>query len=152
MCSSSIFQRSRAASLRNCISKIACAWISLNRKEGETPARVSIRVDPAGLGSGKHLGTVQFSDESGTGPILQVALQIGGSPAITVAGRGCAVDDRTLHASAGAGCSLQIADGEAIWVLPGGGSARGSRLHAQFLRRGRFEILVDGESIPVLIE
>jgi hypothetical protein len=132
------------------------AWISLRQKEGETPARVSIAVDPSRLGTGKHLGTVQFTDEAGTGPVLQLTLQIGNSPAISLTGRGCEMRGETLHASAGSGCTLQAAE-EVRWRLPGGRETSGTRLYGQFLRPGRFEVQVSGDegqidSIPVVIE
>ena len=53
------------------------AWISLRQTEGQTPARVIIAVDPSRLGAGQHLGTVQFTDDAGKGPVLQLSLQIG---------------------------------------------------------------------------
>jgi hypothetical protein len=136
------------------------AWVSLKQKEGETPARVSFVVDPSKLGAGQHLCTVRFSDESGKGPALRLTLQVGGSPAIAVSGRGCEMRGDTLHASAGSGCALQAAEGEAAgvrWILPGGHQAAGARLYGQFLRRGKFKIEVSGDEgetdhIPVMIE
>ena len=88
--------------------------------------------------------------------MLQIAFQIGNSPAIAVAGRGCEMRGETLHVTAGAGCALQ-ANAGVRWVLPGGHQTSGARLYSQFLRAGRFEILVSGDegepdSIPVVIE
>jgi hypothetical protein len=87
---------------------------------------------------------------------LQLTLQIGNSPAISLTGRGCEMRGETLHAAAGSGCTLQAAEG-VRWVLPGGRQTSGARLYGQFVRAGRFEIQISGdesqsESIPVVIE
>ena len=136
-------------------------WIVLPQTSGETPARVSVRVDPGKLDAGNHAATVIFKDGAGGSVALAIALQFGGSPAVAVQGEGCALrEDGKLHVRAGAGCRLSAADGEAAsvqWRLPGGEEARGSRLYAQFVRRGEFRLLVsadEGEvdAVPVVIE
>ena len=136
-------------------------WIVLKQAKGETPARVSVRVDPARLAAGKHEGRVTFKDESGAGIPLAVTLQIGNAPAIAVLGEGCALNqDGKLHAQAGAGCALSAIDGEAAdvkWRLPGGAEVAGPRLYGQFVRRGEFQVLYsrdEGEvdALQVVIE
>ena len=136
-------------------------WIVLNQAKGETPARVSVRIDPAKLAAGKHQGKVVFKDESGAALPLAVTLQIGNAPAIAVLGEGCALrEDGKLHARAGAGCTLSAAEGESAgvqWRLPGGAQVGGARLYAQFVRKGEFQVLLsadegDVDPLPVVIE
>ncbi|MFN2546787.1 MAG: S8 family serine peptidase [Myxococcales bacterium] len=136
-------------------------WIVVTQTRGETPARVSVKVDPARLAAGKHDGKVTFKDESGAGISLAVALQIGNAPEIVLFGEGCSLsEDGSVHAKAGAGCVLSAADGEAAgvnWRLPGGAEVAGSRLYGQFVRRGEFQVLLgrdEGETdaLQVVIE
>lgn len=136
-------------------------WILLKRTGGETPARVSVRVDPAGLGSGKHEGVVTFKDEAGTALPLAVRLQIGDGPAVAVDGNGCALgSDGKVHVHAGSGCALSAAQGEAAgvaWKLPGGTQVMGARFYGQFVRKGEFRLLLSADEgavdeVPVVIE
>jgi subtilisin family serine protease len=132
------------------------SWISLRPSEGETPARISVLVDPAKLEAGTHSGTVQVEG----GPALRVGFRIGDTPPVTVASGACEMRGGALHAPAGAGCALQVVEGESAgvrWVLPGGRQSAGSRFYGQFVRPGQFTLLVsrdEGEvdGIPVVIE
>jgi hypothetical protein len=134
-------------------------WIVLPDHKGKTPARVTIRVDPAKLAAGKHDGTVVFRDDIGRSIALAVSFQIGPAPAVAVRGDGCALhdDDGTLHVRAGAGCELRAADGEANgvqWRLPGGESIGGAQLFGHFVRPGRYQVLIsrdEGEVDPLAV-
>jgi hypothetical protein len=134
-------------------------WIALSKPGGETPQRLSIRIDPSRL-QDATVGHVQFRDAAGRGPVLTVRVQHTNGPALDVAGDGCRFDGTMLHAAAGAGCTVRAVDGTApgvAWVVPGGAQVSGGRLDAQFVRAGAFEILVgadEGEmdAVPVLVE
>ena len=136
-------------------------WIVLRQPKGTAPARVVVRVDPAGLAAGLHAGNVWVKDESGVALPLAVSLRIGGAPAIAVTGDGCRMAaDGKLHARAGSGCTLAASEGESAtvqWRLPGGEEVRGARLYGQFVRRGEFEVLYSRDEgvvdpLPVVIE
>src|SRR5262249_646109 len=130
----------------------------VSRPEAETPARISVKVVPKGLAAGTHQGRVTFTPESGPAAVLTVTAQVGDAPPIAVQGDGCALVEGKLHARAGAGCALRVADGNAVQgTLPGGAQASGARLYGQFVRRGDFQVLVGSrggaaETIPVVIE
>jgi hypothetical protein len=134
-------------------------WILLSRTEGETPARLSVRVDPKGLGAGKHEGHVAFAAGDASAR-LTVTAQVGRVPVVAVQGEGCALSEGKLRVRAGAGCALIAADGASPgvqWTLPGGAQVAGSQLFGQFVRRGEFEMLVSSDegavdSVPVVIE
>ena len=134
-------------------------WILPSKQQGQTPARLSIRVDPAGLGQGKHEGHVAFTAAGGS-VRLTVTAQVGSQPLVAVQGAGCAFSEGTLRVRAGAGCALVAADGSSPgvgWTLPGGAQVAGGQLYGQFLRKGEFQVLVssdEGEvdSVPVIIE
>jgi hypothetical protein len=136
------------------------SWIVLSRAEAETPARIAIRIDPAKLPASTHQGRVTFTAEGAPAATLLVTVQVGDAPAVVVHGEGCALRDGKLRARAGAGCALEVAEGDAVgiqWTLPGGAGASGARMYGQFLRRGEFQVLVSSqegapESLPVVIE
>lgn len=134
-------------------------WIVLSRIDGETPARLSVRVDPKGLGAGKHEAQVVFT--AGTASArLAVTAQVGNVPLVAVQGEGCALSEGKLRVRAGAGCALTAADGASPgvqWTLPGGAQVGGSQLFGQFVRRGEFVMLLSSDegavdSVPVVIE
>ena len=152
--------RADGGAARKWTAKADHAFIVLKDLEGQTPARVTIRVDPSKLSAGTHQGKVKFADENGDGPTLDVTVQVGGTQSLVVAGDSCELRDGELHAAAGAGCLVRSADGESAsvrWILPGGEEVAGAQLYGQFVRPGRYELLVssdEGEvdSLPVVIE
>jgi subtilisin family serine protease len=135
-------------------------WIGLRNAQVETPARVSVRVDPEKLAPGTHQGHVTLRGEGGSLAILTVTALVGEAPAVVVQGDGCEWLAGKLRARAGAGCALVAAEGEAVgiqWTLPGGVQASGARMYGQFVRRGEFELLLSSEegaidAVPVVIE
>jgi hypothetical protein len=134
-------------------------WILPGTDKGETPARISIRVDPAGLHAARQEGHVALSGEDGSKATLGVVAQAGSGPALGVRGEGCAVTGDALRVRAGSGCSLIAGDPEASvrWTLPDGTQISGGQLHGQFVRPGSYQILVasdeDAEdAVPVIIE
>jgi hypothetical protein len=134
------------------------SWIVLPRTQVETPARVSVRVDPQKLAAGSHQGHVTFTAEGGSAVKLAVTARVGDAPALAVQGDGCVLLEGKLRARAGAGCALVAADAVGVqWTLPGGAQATGSRLYGQFVRRGEFQVLLSSEegatdTVPVVIE
>jgi subtilisin family serine protease len=135
-------------------------WIVLPRAQAETPARISVRIDPAGLSTGAYQGQVTFTAEDRASARLTVTAQVGDAPAVTVQGEGCELRDGKLRARAGSGCALVAAAGDTPgvqWTLPGGGQASGPRMYGQFVRPGEYQVLVSSEegvtdSVPVVIE
>jgi hypothetical protein len=135
-------------------------WIVPSKTKAETPARISIRVDPAGLRSERSEGYVTFTAEGKSVARLKVTAQAGAPPLVAVQGVGCDLREGKLHARAGAGCALASADGETAdvtWVLPDGAQVSGGRMYGQFVRRGEFQLVLassegDADSIPVVIE
>src|SRR6267378_5568493 len=81
-------------------------WVRLLADHGETPERLSVRADPAGLGPGEHVAHVRI--ESADRPTdavgLEVTLHVGDAPAVVANGSGCAVRDGRLHVDRGATC------------------------------------------------
>jgi subtilisin family serine protease len=135
-------------------------WIVPSRTNGETPARISIRVDPAGLRSERSEGHINFTAEGKAVATLKVTAQTGAAPLVTVQGEGCELREGKLHARAGAGCALASTDGDTAdvtWMLPDGAQVSGGRMYGQFVRRGEFQVVVgssDGaaDAVPVVIE
>jgi hypothetical protein len=131
-------------------------WVLLSSDRGETPSHVSVRVDPSRLPAGDHVGHVVFTDASGAGVTLEVSARVGSPSTVVLEGSGCSMRSGVLHARAGSACTLAL-DGVqrapgVRWRLPGGEVSAGARLHAQFVRRGTFELQVsadEGEVDPV---
>jgi subtilisin family serine protease len=126
-------------------------WILLSVDHGVTPARLSVRIDPTRLGplvpfgspgSGDQLGHVRFGDAVS----LEVRVRAGARQAIAVSGIDCALRGAVLHVRAGTACSLNADGVESAptiqWRLPGGALQTGAQLHAQFVRKGEFDLLV----------
>jgi hypothetical protein len=136
------------------------AWIVVGKPSGETPARVSIRVNPEALQSETVEGHVIFTGEGRATATLTVKAQTGVAPAIAVQGTGCDLREAKLHVVAGAGCALASSDGDTsdvTWMLPDGAQVSGGRLYGQFVRRGEFQLVLgsdDGATdvVPVVIE
>src|SRR5207248_3412164 len=72
-------------------------WILLSKTEGQTPARLSVRVDPKALGEGRHEGHVAFT-AAGASVRLTVVAQVGQLPLLAVQGDGCAFSEGRLRA------------------------------------------------------
>src|SRR5207244_883077 len=85
-------------------------WVRLTTDHGETPSRLSVHADPAGLGPGEHLAHVRIDsdDDSRRAAILGVKLRVGDAPPVAANGSGCAMRDRRLHVDRGATCSLAV--------------------------------------------
>jgi subtilisin family serine protease len=135
-------------------------WVLLSKTEAETPARFSVRIDPAAMAPGRNEAHVSFAVDGKAAARLTVAAQVGSIPIVSVQGDGCELRDGAVHARAGAGCAVASADGdtaEVRWVLPDGAQVAGGRLYGQFVRRGEFEMTLssdDGvtDAVPVVIE
>jgi thermitase len=112
-------------------------WIELSMDQGETPARVSIHVDPS---HANEEAQVVFKDDSGGTATLTVSLK---PASLMVTGGGCSLQDGKLRVKLGSGCTL--AAGEwSKWTLPDGREVSGQKLYAQFVRRGEFRVLIRG--------
>ena len=123
-------------------------WIVLPATSGKTPARVTVRVDPAGLAGTHGEGSVIFVDDAGQSVTLSVSLDVGGRPSIAVRGEGCESRGGVIHVRAGSGCELRASDGESNgvqWRLPGGELVGGARLFGHFVRKGEYQLLVSSD-------
>jgi subtilisin family serine protease len=126
-------------------------WLKLSIDQGETPARVSIRVDPS---HGNDDALVVFKDELGGTATLTVSLR---PASLAVTGKGCELKaDGKLHVQLGAGCALAASE-HSQWTLPDGREMSGQRLYAQFVRRGELQLLIRGsdavgDPLTVVIE
>ncbi len=135
-------------------------WILLSKTEAETPARLSVRIDPVALAPGRNEAHVTFAVDGKAAAKLTVAAQVGSVPLVSVQGDGCELRDGAVHARAGAGCALASVDGDTAavrWMLPDGAQVAGGRMYGQFVRRGEFQVMLssdDGvtDALPVVIE
>jgi len=141
-------------------------WVRLTTDHGETPSRLSVHADPAGLGPGEHLAHVRIDsdDDSGRTAILGVKLRVRDAPPVAANGSGCAMRDGRLHVDRGATCRLAVAglgDGATSsyvqWRLPGGAVVQGGSMYAQFIARGEYQLELSGseegvEAVSVVVE
>jgi subtilisin family serine protease len=141
-------------------------WVRLTADHGETPSRLSVHADPAGLGPGEHLAHVRIEpdDDAGHAAILEVKLRVGDAPAVAATGAGCTVRDGRLHVDRGATCRLAVAglgDGATSssvqWRLPEGTVVQGGSMYAQFISRGEYQLELSGsedgvEAVSVVVE
>jgi subtilisin family serine protease len=141
-------------------------WIRLTADRGETPSRVSVRTDPAGLGPGEHLAHVRVEpdEDPGHAAMLEVKLRVGDAAAVAANGTGCAMRDGRLHVDRGATCRLAIpglSDGATSssvqWRLPGGAVVQGGSMYAQFVSRGEYQLELSGsedgvDAVSVVVE
>ena len=142
-------------------------WIRLTADHGETPSRLSVHADPAGLGPGEHLGRVRVEsdDDPAHAVMLEVKLRVGDAPALAANGSGCAMrEDGRLHVDRGATCKLGVpglgtgATASSVqWRLPGGAVVQGGSMYAQFVSRGEYQLELSGseegvEVVPVVVE
>jgi len=126
----------------------------------ETPARVSVRVDPQKLAAGSHQGHVTFTAEGDPPSSWPVTTRVGDAPALRYRETAAWLLEGKLRARAGAGCALVAADADAVgvqWTLPGGAQATGFA-HVRAIRAaGEFQVLLSSEegatdTVPVVIE
>ena len=141
-------------------------WVRLAADQGETPARLSVRVDPTGLGPGDHVGHVRVDevDDPSAAAVLEVKLQVGDAPAVAASGSGCDIRDGRLHVDRGATCRLGLpglgvgaAASSVQWRLPGGSLVQGGSIYAQFVTRGEYQIELGAsedsvEALTVVVE
>ena len=147
------------------VAKTDAGWIQLAKTSGEAPARLTVRVDPAGLSSGAHTGhvAVSWADQPSARTVLEVSLRVGTGPAIAVDGP-CALRDDALHVPAGSSCAISLAGlapgvtaSSVQWRLPGGELVRGGLWYGRFLRRGTYDLQVTAseegtDGISVVVE
>jgi subtilisin family serine protease len=147
------------------IAKADAGWVRLAKTSGETPARLTVRVNPAGLASGAHTGhvAVAWSDQPSAATVLEVSMRVGAGPAISVEGP-CALRDDALHVPAGSGCAISVAglqpgvtSSSVQWRLPGGEVVQGGRWYGRFVRRGTYDLQVAAseqgtDGIAVVVE
>jgi len=141
-------------------------WVRLTAEHGETPSRLSVHADPAGLGPGEHLAhvRVEADEDPGHAALLEVKLRVGDAPAVAANGTGCAMRDGRLHVDRGATCKLAVpglGDGATSssvqWRLPGGAVVQGGSMYAQFISRGEYQLELSGsedgvDAVSVVVE
>jgi len=145
--------------------KADAAWIQLPKTSGEAPARLTVRIDPAGLASGTHSGHValSWSDQPSARTVLDVSVRVGAGPDIAVDGP-CALRSDGLHVPAGSSCAISVAGlapgvtaSSVQWRLPGGEVVRGGLWYGRFVRRGTYDLQVTAseqgtDGIAVVVE
>ena len=141
-------------------------WVELSANQGETPARLTVRVDPSGLSAGAHVAHVRIepADRPPQAVVLEVTLRVGDAPSVAANGVGCGVRDGALHIDRGATCRLAISGlgagataSSVQWRLPGGAVVQGGSMYAQFPARGEYTVQVSGteegvEPLTVVVE
>jgi Subtilase family len=139
------------------------AWLKLGSDRGETPARLSVRPDPAGLAPGDHVAQVRIevTGRPSEFATLQVKLRVGDAPPVAANGTGCRVLDGRVHVERGSTCRVDVAGlapgagaSSVRWRLPGGAVVAGGSLYAQFLSRGEYRVDLtgdDGEAEPITV-
>lgn len=141
-------------------------WVRLSAAQGETPARLTVRVDPSGLSSGEHVAHVRIesADRPPQAVVLEIALRIGDTPAVAANGSGCRFQEGRVHVDRGATCKLAIpglgpgATASSVqWRLPGGAVVQGGTMYGQFQARGEYTVELLGneegsEAVAVVVE
>ncbi|HKC59903.1 MAG TPA: S8 family serine peptidase [Myxococcales bacterium] len=141
-------------------------WVRSSPDQGETPGRLTVRVDPSGLQPGEHVAHVRIesADRPPQAVVLEVRLRIGDGPAVAANGSGCGLREGRLHVGRGATCRLAIpglgagATASSVqWRLPGGAVVQGGSMYAQFLMRGEYTVEVSGteegsQPVTVVVE
>jgi len=155
----SIEVRAAGGGARHFTAQGTAPWIHLSEAFGETPAKLSVRVDTAGLALGDSLALVRID-----GLELAVAVHLGGSPTLSVKGWGCNLERGQLRVARGRVCSLSapgaregVSLPSVLWRVPGSEGLSGASITAQFIRAGRYSIdysISEGvlEQLPVLVE
>jgi len=145
--------------------KADAAWIQLPKTSGESPARLTVRIDPTGLSSGTHSGhvAVSWSDDPSARGVLDVSMRVGSGANIAVDGP-CALRNDGLHVPAGSSCAISVAGlapgvtaSSVQWRLPGGEVVRGGLWYGRFVRRGTYDLQVTAseqgtDGIAVVVE
>jgi subtilisin family serine protease len=145
--------------------KADAGWIQVAQASGDTPARLTVRVVPAGLSNGSHTGhvAITWADQPSAAATLDVGVQVGPGPAIAVEGP-CSLRDDALHVPAGSSCAISVAgllqggvSSSVQWRLPGGAVVQGGRWYGRFVRRGRYDLQVSAneqgtDGISVVVE
>ena len=141
-------------------------WVRLTAEHGDTPSRLSVHADPAGLGPGEHLAhvRVEADEDRGHAALLEVKLRVGDAPAVAANGTGCTMRDGRLQVDRGATCKLALpglGDGATSssvqWRLPGGAVVQGGSMYAQFISRGEYQLELSGsedgvDAVSVVVE
>jgi subtilisin family serine protease len=147
------------------VAKADAEWIGLAKTSGDTPARLTVRVNPAGLASGAHVGhvAIAWSDQPSARTALEISMRVGAGPAIAVEGP-CTLRDDALHVPAGSSCAISVVglapgvtSSSVQWRLPGGDVVQGGRWYGRFVRRGTYDLQVGAseqgtDGIAVVVE
>ncbi|HWE25322.1 MAG TPA: S8 family serine peptidase [Myxococcales bacterium] len=158
--------RADGGSVRRWTARADAQWIRLGTNQGETPAYLSVRVDPAGLAAGDYTAHVRVEapERASDFAVLEVKLHVGAAPAIAVAGAGCSMRDGRVHVQRGGTCMLATPGvgvgavaASVQWRLPGGATVEGGAMYGQFTRAGEYQVEVSGsedgaDSITVVVE
>ena len=138
----SIWLRASGGGARHWTAKADAPWLHLSQAEGETPARLSVRLDAAGLALGDSIAQVAID-----GLDLAVAVHVGNGAVLSVQGPGCALANGQLSVAVGSVCTLSAPgarEGSSSvgtqWRLPGGALVAGASLTAQFIRAGGYPL------------
>jgi hypothetical protein len=141
-------------------------WIKFARSSGTTPSRLLLSIDPALAPAGEREANVLVVPEGDeTSAVrLTVALKPRGERTALAAGAACEMRGRVAHVRRGTVCLLTAPGFEegvlapgVSWQLPGGATARGAQLFAQFSRPGRFGLRVSAnpgepEEVQVVVD
>jgi len=158
--------RAEGGSIRHWMARADARWIRLGVDQGETPAWLSVHVDPSGLAPGDYVAHVRIEapDAPADVAVLEVKLRVGAASSVAVAGAGCAIRDGRVHVERGSTCVLAtpgVGVGAAApgvqWKLPGGALVSGAALYGQFTRAGEYQVEVsaveDGaDTLTVVVE
>ena len=158
--------RAEGGSVRRWTARADARWVRLGADQGETPAWLSVHVDPSGLPPGDYVAHVRIEapEASSDVAVLEVKLRVGAASTVAVAGAGCAMRDGRLHVERGSTCMLAtpgVGIGSAApaieWKLPGGALVSGAAMYGQFTRTGEYQVEVraveDGaDTLTVVVE
>ncbi|MFL5455942.1 MAG: S8 family serine peptidase [Myxococcales bacterium] len=145
--------------------KADAGWIQVAKASGDTPARLTIRANPAGLSNGSHTGhvSIAWADQPSAAATLDIGVRVGSGPAIAVEGP-CSLRDDAVHVPAGSSCAISVAGllqgvtaSSVQWRLPGGEVVQGGRWYGRFVRRGTYDLQVSAseqgtDGIAVVVE
>jgi subtilisin family serine protease len=158
--------RAEGGSIRRWTARADARWIRVGSDQGDTPAYLSVRVDPSGLAPGDYLGQVRIEapERASDFAVLQVKLHVGAGVAVTAAGAGCAMREGRVHVERGSTCVLATpgagvgATAASVqWRLPGGTTVQGGAMYGQFTQAGEYQVEVSGsedgtDAITVVVE
>ncbi|MFL5425922.1 MAG: S8 family serine peptidase, partial [Myxococcales bacterium] len=145
--------------------KADAGWIQVAKASGDTPARLTIRANPAGLSNGSHSGhvSIAWADQPSAAATLDIGVRVGSGPAIAVEGP-CSLRDDAVHVPAGSSCAISVAGllqgvtaSSVQWRLPGGEVVQGGRWYGRFVRRGTYDLQVSAseqgtDGIAIVVE